>query len=60
MMPPAAKDNKLAMFSAQIIGIVRAVPRMAKFRLTGEKLASANTGLPTVNRHQGTNGGNRD
>ena len=54
MMPPAANDNKLARFSAQIIGIVRAVPRMAKFRLIGEKFASASIGLPTVNRHQGT------
>lgn len=53
-MPPAAKDNKLARFSAQIIGMLTTFPNMAKFRLTGEKLASASAGFPTLNRHHGT------
>ena len=54
-MPPAAKDSKLAMLSAQISGMLIVLPNRAKFRLTGEKLASANVGFPTVNRHHGTN-----
>jgi hypothetical protein len=43
------------MFKAQIIGIERGVPNKEKFRLTGEKSASAIAGFPTVNRHHGTN-----
>jgi len=53
-MPPATRDNKLEMLSAEIIGIVRGFLSKAKLRFTGEKFASASEGLPTVNLHQGT------
>ena len=54
-MPPAAKNNRLDMFIAKINGILSELFKKTKFRLTGEKLASASAGFPTLKCHHGTN-----